>query len=53
MGSGDLGSWALTTTATGFYVHHSRDGFVAIVGDANKNPDAVLRKTQQSLKGAR
>src|SRR5262249_47950831 len=31
MGCGDLGSWALTTTSAGFYVHHSKEGFVAIV----------------------
>jgi hypothetical protein len=52
LGCGDLVAWALTTEASGFYVHQSRDGLVAIVGETNKNPDAVLRKTGQALKGA-
>jgi len=52
LGCGDLVAWALTTEASGFYVHQSRDGLVAIVGEANKNPDTVLRKTGQALKGA-
>ena len=49
LGTGDLSAWALTTEQSGFYVHHNRDGFVAIVGDANKNPDSVLRKTGTAL----
>ena len=49
LGCGDLSSWALTTESTGFYVHHKRDGIVAIIGEPSKNPDSVLRKTQAAL----
>ena len=53
LGCGELTSWAMTTENTAFYVHHSRDGLVAIVGEANKNPDALLRKTEAVLRGGR
>jgi len=53
LGCGELTSWALTTENTGFYVHHGLDGLIAIVGDANKNPDALLRKTEDAIRGGR
>jgi hypothetical protein len=53
LGCGELMSWALTTENTGFYVHHDRDGLIAIVGEANKNPDALLRKTAAAIRGER
>jgi predicted regulator of Ras-like GTPase activity (Roadblock/LC7/MglB family) len=53
LGCGELTSWALTTDNTGFYVHHGREGLIAIVGEANKNPDALLRKTEAAIRGAR
>lgn len=53
LGCGELTSWALTTENTGFYVHHGRDGLIAIVGEANKNPDALLRKTEAAIRGGR
>ena len=53
LGCGELTSWALTTKNTGLYVHHGRDGLIAIVGEANKNPDAVLRKTEAAIRGGR
>jgi predicted regulator of Ras-like GTPase activity (Roadblock/LC7/MglB family) len=53
LGCGELTSWALTTENTGFYVHLGRDGLIAIVGEANKNPDALLRKTEAAIRGAR
>jgi hypothetical protein len=53
LGCGELTSWALTTENTGFYVHHSRDGLIAIVGEASKNPDALLRKTEAAIRGGR
>jgi hypothetical protein len=53
LGCSEFTSWALTTENTGFYVHHGRDGLIAIVGEANKNPDAVLRKTETAIRGGR
>jgi hypothetical protein len=53
MGCGELTSWALTTEHTGLYVHHGRDGLIAIVGEANKNPDVLLRKTKDAIRGGR
>jgi hypothetical protein len=53
LGCGELTSWALTTENTGFYVHHGRDELIAIVGEANKNPDALLRKTEAAIRGGR
>jgi predicted regulator of Ras-like GTPase activity (Roadblock/LC7/MglB family) len=53
LGCGELTSWAFTTENTAFYVHHGRDGLVAIVGEANKNPDALLRKTETAIRGGR
>jgi predicted regulator of Ras-like GTPase activity (Roadblock/LC7/MglB family) len=53
LGCGGLTSWALTTENTGLYVHHGRDGLIAIVGEANKNPDALLRKTEAAIRGGR
>lgn len=53
LGSGELTAWALSTANTGFYIHHSRDGLIAIVGEANKNPDALLRKTEAAIRGGR
>jgi len=53
LGCGELTSWALTTENIGFYVHHGRDGLIAIVGEANKNPDALLRKTEDAIRGRR
>ncbi len=53
LGCGELTSWALTTENTGLYVHHGRDGLIAIVGEANKNPDALLRKTEAAIRGGR
>lgn len=53
VGCGELTSWALTTKKTGLYVHHGRDGFIAIVGEANKNPDVLLRKTKDAIRGER
>jgi predicted regulator of Ras-like GTPase activity (Roadblock/LC7/MglB family) len=53
LGCGELTSWALTTENTGLYVHHDREGLIAIVGEANKNPDALLRKTEAVIRGGR
>jgi hypothetical protein len=53
LGCGELTSWALTTANIGFYVHHGRDGLIAIVGESNKNPDALLRKTEEAIRGRR
>jgi predicted regulator of Ras-like GTPase activity (Roadblock/LC7/MglB family) len=53
LGCGELTSWALTTKNTGLYVHHGHDGLIAIVGEANKNPDVLLRKTKDALRGER
>jgi predicted regulator of Ras-like GTPase activity (Roadblock/LC7/MglB family) len=53
LGCGELTSWALITENTGLYVHHGRDGLIAIVGEANKNPDALLRKTEAAIRGGR
>ena len=53
LGCGGLTSWALITESTGLYVHHDRDGLIAIVGEANKNPDALLRKTEAAIRGGR
>jgi hypothetical protein len=53
LGCGELTSWALITEGTGIYVHHGRDGLIAIVGEANKNPDALLRKTEAAIRGGR
>lgn len=53
LGCGELTSWALSTENTGLYVHHDRDGLIAIVGEANKNPDVLLRKTEAAIRGGR
>jgi predicted regulator of Ras-like GTPase activity (Roadblock/LC7/MglB family) len=53
LGCGELTSWALITQNTGLYVHHGGDGLIAIVGEANRNPDALLRKTEAAIRGGR
>ena len=49
LGCGEFTSWALTTENTGFYVHHGRDGLIAIVGEACVLPGALSPRALWSL----
>lgn len=50
LGLGSLVRWAVVTPTTTVYVHDKGEGgFIAVIGGANKNPDATLTKIHAAL----